>query len=246
MLDENRTHPFAFASIFVEKEGALSIDITVGSFAYIKGDDFHQRYLLQFDAINRYLRSVGLPEHHEPEHLEGKRWFQRTGTRTLPALKSLVWHLERHLRIPFPHLSKPPSEHALYLPVLFEEVLQPSPKWGIEIPALGSSVKLFEECWLLAKVLGICDGPEDGLEDDHNRYGQVPFSRDPLVLQLERLLDLNKRERNTPLLLMRKQVLRWNPLLAENPWVVHEVIGCADLYAAAKCSVKHQAAVVIS
>lgn len=230
----------------------MSIDITVGSFAHTKDgefvdDDYRKRYFLQFAAINRYLRSIGLPEHHEPERIESKHWFRRTGTRTHPELMSIAWNLEKHVVIRFPHLLGLSENRALYLPILFEDVLRPPPKFGIEIPALGSAVKLFEECRLLAKVLGIYDiGPDGGLEDDNNCYGQVAFSRDPLVLMLESLLDLNNKETIVPFSQMKQLMLSWYPGLAEDPWAVTGAIGCWDLYDAAKFSLKHKAAVVIS
>ena len=70
--------------------------------------------------------------------------------------------------------------------------------------------------------------------------------RDPLVLMLESMLDLNNREKDISFSLMRKQMLSWYPRLAEDPWAVSGAIGCWDLYDAAKFSVKHKAALIVS
>ncbi|HET8840767.1 MAG TPA: hypothetical protein VFN35_04835 [Ktedonobacteraceae bacterium] len=230
----------------------MSIDIEVGIFLDRAEDEddsygFYAHYEEEFAAINAFLRSIGQPEHHEPLELPNEKnvhlrtGFHRTGTSELFPFKDVAWSLESHSsNWRFPQLDLI-GESTIYLPRLFEGVLESSPYAGRNVRGFGSTYRLYEECRLLAKVLGIYDD----LEDDTNIYGMADFSRDPLVLLLERELDLEKKEREIPLEQMRNLVLQWYPALAENPWSVRGSGACMSLYEATKFSVKHNAALVI-
>lgn len=217
----------------------MSIDISVGIFVDRSGDDdsdFYAYYEQEFRTINAFLRTLGLPEHHEPLTLDGERPMYRTAKREMYPMKDIASDIEAQTVLRFPHLLELSGEDAIYLPLLFENVLEPP-----SLRHIGSSFKLFEECRLLAKVLGIYDE----LEDDTNQWGVVSFSRDLLVVQVEGLLDLERKEQNIPFSQIRDQMLCHYPLLAQNVWEVPGTGACMNLYEAAKFSLKHQAALVI-
>lgn len=214
----------------------MSIDLEVGIFVDCADDEddpygFYACYEQEFNAINAFLRLIGLPEHYEPLSLaDGESKFHRSAKTEMRAFKNIVWDIESKTSLRLPHLAELSIEDAIYLPILFEEVL--------EFPdrPLGSSYKLFAECRLLAKLLSIYDDIE---------YAANDMKRDPVVLLIENMLDLAKKEKNIPFLPLKSQMLNWYPQLAENPWSVTGTGGCMNLYEAAKFSIKHKAAVVI-
>ncbi|GHO99905.1 hypothetical protein KSF_099530 [Reticulibacter mediterranei] len=123
----------------------MSIDLEVGIFVDRADDEddsygFYARYEQEFNAINAFLRSIGLPELHEPLSLaDGEPGFHRSAKTEMRAFKNIVWDIESKTSLRLPHLAEVSIEDAIYLPILFEEVL--------EFPdrPLGSSYKLFAD-----------------------------------------------------------------------------------------------------
>src|SRR5882724_10247837 len=166
----------------------MGIDIVVGIFVDRAEDEddslgFYADYDRGFEAINALLRSLGLPEHHEPIALTDQSAFHRTATRELYPFKEIAWHVEEQTTLRFPHLLEL-GEATISLPLLFETVLELPLPFTSDIRRCSSSYKLYEECRLLAKMLGIYD---DLIEDD------TSISEVRQCIQ-----DLDQRERNVP------------------------------------------------
>lgn len=223
----------------------MSIEIVVGVFAdRAQNEDdplgFYADYDRGFEAINALLRSLGLPEHHEPISLAGPA-FCRTVTSELYPFKGFAWDIERQTTLRFPHLLELGGT-TICLPLLFEEVLELPPPFTSDIRHCGSSYKLCEECRLLAEILGIFSQIED--ETGASRVEQC--SQDSVIPMVERMLDLDQEEGEIPFSLLRNLLLDRYPLLSENPWAVIGTGACPKLYEAAKFSARHKAALVIS
>lgn len=224
----------------------MGIDLVVGIFIdrAVDEDDslgFYADYTCGLEAINTLLRSLGLPEHHEPVTLAGQKAFHQTVTSSLLSCKDIAWDIEEQTALRFPHLIGLDAGVSLCLPLLFAEVYELPPPFTSDMRRFGSSYKLYEECRLLAKILGIYNL----IADDASTSGTEQCSQDPVVLMLEHALDLNQKESKLPILSTRELLFRRYPLLAENPWAVVGTGACQKLYEAALFSIKHKAALVV-
>jgi len=139
----------------------MGIDISVGVLvdiseaSYLESKDFIDHYKEQFEAINQYLISIGLPEHKEPSSFGGVPTLELTATKELYPLRFFAEELESRSNLRFPHLlTVAHSNGGIFLPLDFDEVLEPDPSFRIEY-SLGSAYKLHCECLSLAALLDI-------------------------------------------------------------------------------------------
>jgi|GEM_PF-6083857 len=207
----------------------MSIDISVGVLVGSKEDwnespAFHEHYLRQFEAINDFLRANGLPEHREPLSLIGTTDFHRSAKSELYPFRDFAEEVESRTGFEFRHLLECGRVGGIFLPLPFDQPLVPHPKFGIEIGVVGSSYRLFEECRILAKILGI--------------YGDIEFEPiDRVVADIDAALEAFHRISEDKLPIPR-------PESSGHQWPIGAG-GCHKLYEAAKFSVKHKAAVCI-
>jgi hypothetical protein len=142
----------------------MGLDVIVGVIPELVGDldqannegkEFLEYQLGQFAAINRVLKSAGLPVYEEPIYPQGRApWSMRIGSYAcLHYLRRIAAHLwagnglpapcydgkpthdpvfQRYYRaliktpnLPFAHLSNPADDCGCYLPVPFEAPLEP-------------------------------------------------------------------------------------------------------------------------
>jgi hypothetical protein len=143
-------------------------------------EEAYDDYKQEFEAINRTLHKLGLPEHHEPEDIAV--WtFDLGPVRGLHALRRVAAHLDRFGKLPplrgeaagrdplvqdyyghaehrprkFDHLVMHSDCEGYYLPVDFPRVIYS--RRGLEVPyhMIGSSYRLLAECREIARALAL-------------------------------------------------------------------------------------------
>lgn len=86
----------------------MGLGLEVGLLADVRESDRegYEERLQQFVVVNQALRAAGLPEHHEPEDLEGREpWWCAIGHyNTLHGLRRLAAHLWARGQLPEPDL----------------------------------------------------------------------------------------------------------------------------------------------
>ncbi len=216
----------------------VSLNVMVGCFVGLdaQGEDRifieHQRRC--FEAVNAYLRSIGLEEHHEPVDLGRPRGQKRRTSvdAFLRSVKSEIMPLRDHAEtletltdLRFPHLLTSNVNDALYLPIDFSTVLAPGPSFGIGLRVIGSSYRLLDECRAVARTLGI--------------LSDIEF--EPVDPTLEVILT----QVGASALSLRATVPVVRNDVPGHHWPLGAG-GCHKLYEAALFSVEHRAAIVIS
>jgi hypothetical protein len=132
--------------------------------------------------VNRALRAAGLPEHHEPEHVESSFSCAMWGYGGLHFLRRIAAYAAFGRDLPSPgeyegvsddpvvlafyerfddrslkyrHLMIHGDAEGLYLPLDFEDVLFPSERLNVVGGMIGSSHRLRAECIELASLLAL-------------------------------------------------------------------------------------------